>query len=209
LLEVLKGCRGAGVSECESEVVERQCLGAPVTEVTDDGERGTMLFGRQFVFAAASKLHSELVEPERLVLPVDCDWFPRRRRRGQPVRGPKDLRCVRPQPAQHPGVAPTAARQEETSPKEAVACRSPDTLRETLQVLLKGPQIAGGPLERTVGSPQPLLGWVAAQEPERSRRDTYDQQYGEATDQNGAESESRQQSAQQEPQSDERENATA
>jgi hypothetical protein len=176
LLEVLKGCRGAGVSECESEVVERQCLGAPVTEVTDDGERGTMLFGRQFVFAAASKLHSELIEPDRLVLPVYCDWLPRRRRRGQPVRGPKNLRCARRQPGQHPGVAPAAARQEETSPKETVARCSPDTLRETLQVLLKGSQIAGGLLERTVGSPQPLLDWVAAQEPEPSPCDAYDEQ---------------------------------
>ena len=37
-------CRDA-VSESESEVVERQRLGAPVTEVTHDGQSGTMLFG--------------------------------------------------------------------------------------------------------------------------------------------------------------------
>lgn len=81
LLEVLKRCRDpAGVSESESEVVECQCLGAPVTEVTHDRERGTMLFGCQFVIACASKLRSELIEPERLVLPVYCGWFPSRRR---------------------------------------------------------------------------------------------------------------------------------
>jgi hypothetical protein len=45
LLEVLKRGRDAGMSESESEVVERQCFGAPVTEVTHDGERSTMLFG--------------------------------------------------------------------------------------------------------------------------------------------------------------------
>ena len=45
LLEVLKCRRHAGVSESQSEIVECQCLGAPVTEVTYDGERGTMLFG--------------------------------------------------------------------------------------------------------------------------------------------------------------------
>ena len=45
LLEVLKRRRDAGMGESESEVVECQCLGLPVTEVTHDGERGTMLFG--------------------------------------------------------------------------------------------------------------------------------------------------------------------
>jgi len=80
LLEVPKRRRVGGMSESESEVVECQCLGVPVPEVTDDAERGTMLFGRQFVMASTSKLRSELVEPERLVLPVYCDWFPRKRR---------------------------------------------------------------------------------------------------------------------------------
>jgi hypothetical protein len=45
LFEVLKRRRDAGMSQSESEVVECQCLGAPVTEVTHDRERGTMLFG--------------------------------------------------------------------------------------------------------------------------------------------------------------------
>jgi hypothetical protein len=81
LLEVLKRCRdAAGVNESESEVVECQCLGAPVTEVTHDRERGTMLFGCQFVIACTSKLRSQLVEPKRLVVPVYCGWFPSRRR---------------------------------------------------------------------------------------------------------------------------------
>jgi hypothetical protein len=45
LLEVPKRRRIGGMSESESEVVERQCFGVPVTEVTHDVERGTMLFG--------------------------------------------------------------------------------------------------------------------------------------------------------------------
>jgi len=77
LLEVLKRRRDAGMSQSESEVVECQCFGAPVTEVTHDGERGAMLFGCQFVMASTSKLRSELIEPERLVLPIDGGSFPR------------------------------------------------------------------------------------------------------------------------------------
>ena len=61
LLEVLKRRWDAGVSQSESEVVECQCLGAPVTEVTHDGERGPMLFGCQLVIAFASKQRSVLV----------------------------------------------------------------------------------------------------------------------------------------------------
>jgi hypothetical protein len=45
LLEVPKRGRVGGMRESESEVVECQCLGAPVTEVTHDRERGTMLLG--------------------------------------------------------------------------------------------------------------------------------------------------------------------
>ena len=70
LLEVLKRRRDAGMGQSESEVVERQCLGAPVTEVTHDGERGAMLFGCQLVIAFASKQRSVLVEPARLLLRV-------------------------------------------------------------------------------------------------------------------------------------------
>jgi hypothetical protein len=70
LLEVLKRCRDAGMGESKSEVVECQRLGAPVTEVTDDGEGGPMVLGCQFVIALASKLRPELIEPKRLVLAV-------------------------------------------------------------------------------------------------------------------------------------------
>jgi hypothetical protein len=45
LLEVLKRRRRAGMRKSKSEVIECQCLGSPVTEVTHNGERGTMLFG--------------------------------------------------------------------------------------------------------------------------------------------------------------------
>jgi hypothetical protein len=77
LLEVLNRYGdAAAMYESESEVVERQCLGLPVTELTHDRERGTMLLGCLFVLALTSKLRPELVELKRLTLPVDCDWFP-------------------------------------------------------------------------------------------------------------------------------------
>jgi hypothetical protein len=75
LLEVLKRCRVAGMSQSESEIIECQCLVMPVTEGTHDGKRGTMLLGCQFVLALTSKLRSELVEAERLLLPVYRGWF--------------------------------------------------------------------------------------------------------------------------------------
>ena len=64
LLEVLNRHRDAagGMNESESEVVERQRLGAAVTEVTHDRERGAMPFGCLFVIAFTSKLRSELIE---------------------------------------------------------------------------------------------------------------------------------------------------
>ena len=81
LLEVLNRCRDAvGVSESESEVVECECFGVPVTQVAHDRERGTVLFGGQFVIACTSKLRSELIEPAGLVLPVYCSRFQSRRR---------------------------------------------------------------------------------------------------------------------------------
>ncbi len=61
--------------ESESEIVERQRLGLPVTERTHDRERGTMLLGRRFVLAFTSKLRPELVESKRLTLWVDRDWL--------------------------------------------------------------------------------------------------------------------------------------
>ena len=77
LLEVLNRYGdAAAMYESESEVVERQRLGLPVTELTHDRERGTMLLGCLFVLALTSKLRPELIELKRLTLPVDCDWFP-------------------------------------------------------------------------------------------------------------------------------------
>ena len=75
LLEVLERCRVAGMSESEREVVECQRLVMAITERTHDGKRGTMLLGCQFVLALTSKLRSELVEAERLLLPVYLGWF--------------------------------------------------------------------------------------------------------------------------------------
>jgi hypothetical protein len=65
-----------GVNESESEVVERQRLGAPVTELTQDLERCTMLLGCLVAIAFAPKLHPELIEPTRLAVPVDSLSFP-------------------------------------------------------------------------------------------------------------------------------------
>jgi hypothetical protein len=56
------------MNESESEVVERQPLGTPVTELTHDCERGPMLLGRLFVIAFAPKLRPELIESKRLAL---------------------------------------------------------------------------------------------------------------------------------------------
>ena len=76
LLEVLNRYGdAAAMYESESEVVERQCLRLPVTELTHDRERGTMLLGCLFVLAFTSKLRSVLIESKRLTLAVDRDWF--------------------------------------------------------------------------------------------------------------------------------------
>jgi hypothetical protein len=63
LLEKLNGYRDAagGVNQSEGEVVERQRLGVPVTQVAQDRERGPMLCGGLFVIALAPKLRPALV----------------------------------------------------------------------------------------------------------------------------------------------------
>ena len=73
LLEVLN-CdrrRRRRCSESEREVVERQRLGAPVTQLTDDRKRGAMLLDSPFVLAFTPKLRTELVESMRLAAAVD------------------------------------------------------------------------------------------------------------------------------------------
>jgi hypothetical protein len=47
----------------------------PITELTRDRERGTMMLGCPFVIAFTSKLRPELIDSKRLAPPVDCDWF--------------------------------------------------------------------------------------------------------------------------------------
>jgi hypothetical protein len=76
LLEVLN-CYpdAAGMEESESEVVERERLGAPVTELTEDRKRDTMLLGRLFAIALTSKLRPERIEPKRFAVQVDYGWF--------------------------------------------------------------------------------------------------------------------------------------
>jgi hypothetical protein len=76
LLEVLNCCSDAtGMNESETEVVERQRLGAPVTELTHDRKCATMVLGRRSAIAFTSKLRSERIESKRFAVPVDCGWF--------------------------------------------------------------------------------------------------------------------------------------
>jgi hypothetical protein len=78
LLEVLN-CNGdaaARVNEREGEVVQRQRLGAPVTLVAHDRERGAVLDDRPFVISLTSKLRAELVETMRSAAAIVCDRFP-------------------------------------------------------------------------------------------------------------------------------------
>ena len=67
LLEVLNRHRDATarVNESEGEVVERQCLGAPVAQVTHDRKSGAVLHDSPFVIPVTSKLRAELVESMR------------------------------------------------------------------------------------------------------------------------------------------------
>ena len=64
-----------GMNESEREVVERQGLGPPVAQFTQDRERRTMLLGRLFVVAVPPKVRSELIEPSRFSVRVDADRF--------------------------------------------------------------------------------------------------------------------------------------
>jgi hypothetical protein len=76
LLEVLNRDRDAAVmNERESEVVQRQRFGPPVTDLTRDRKRGTMLLGCLFVIALTSELRSDLVEPTRSTVPIGSGWF--------------------------------------------------------------------------------------------------------------------------------------
>ena len=77
LLELLD-CQSdaAGMNESKSQVVARQRLGPPVTELTDDLERGQMLLGRLFAIAFPSKLRPERLQPTRFAVQVGAGWFP-------------------------------------------------------------------------------------------------------------------------------------
>ena len=172
----------AAMHESESEIVERQRLGLPVTELTHDRERGTMLLGCLFVLAFTSKLRAELIESKRLTLPVDCDWFP-----------PKGLRGTRSQRADHRGESGREVPQ--SLPK-------PELAEPRLKVL-------GSPLDRTEGRLQPPSHRIAAQEPRRSDQGAPEEGQAEGNQQDGYEPKSGQHSGQQEPHAGEHENATA
>jgi hypothetical protein len=149
LLEVLhRYGDAAAMYESESEVVERQRLGLPVTELTHDRERGTMLLGCFFVAAFTSKLRPELIESKRLTLPVDCDWF-----------RPKSLRGARSQLADHRGVSGREAPQSLPEPELAEP----------------RPLFPESPLDRTEGRLQPQSHRIAAQEPRPSYQGTPDE----------------------------------
>jgi hypothetical protein len=149
LLEVPNRHGDAAVMhESESEVVERQRLGLPVTELTHDRERGTMLLGCLFVLAFTSKLRPELIESKRLTLAVDRDWF-----------RPKGLRGARFQLADHRGVTGREAPQSLPEPELAEP----------------RPLFPESPLDRTEGRLQPQSHRIAAQEPRPSYQGTPDE----------------------------------
>jgi hypothetical protein len=77
LLEVMNGYRDAagGMNESEGQVVERQRLGAPVTQLAQDRKRGPMLRGGLFVIALAPKLRPALIESTRVTLHACRGWF--------------------------------------------------------------------------------------------------------------------------------------
>src|SRR4029453_14644701 len=78
LLEVLNRDRdGSGMNERQSQVVQRQGLGAAVAELTHDRERRPMLLGCLLGVALAPQLRSELVESAGLALRVDLGSFSR------------------------------------------------------------------------------------------------------------------------------------
>jgi hypothetical protein len=106
------------------------------------------------------------------------------------------------------GRFPLTMLQERASPMRSDVCAA-------LQALLKAAffepplERPGSPLDRHEGYRQPLSQSEAAQEQEPSRHGARDEQEGDGSEQDDAESDCRQHSGQQEPESGERENAAA
>jgi hypothetical protein len=183
ILEVADGDGDAiGVDESESEVVQREGLCAPVTELTHDSQRGPMLLGRPCVIAFAPKLRPELIESKRTALQACWGGCP-----------PTNLRRARPQA---------------TSPVRRDGC---EALHALLNAELVAPrlELRGGRLDRPEGNPQPLSYPVATQEPESSGKETGTTDEHEGNGQDRSESQSRQHRGEQEPHAGEREKTTA
>jgi hypothetical protein len=198
LLEVLHCHRDAagGVNQSESEVVERQRLGATVTHLTHDRKRGAMLLDRSFVLAFAPKLGTELVESMRLAAAVDLGlsslgWSPLVSL--QEAMGPP-RNAVRVALQVLPRGELVEAR---LSSPGALLDRGGASSKGTLQVLPRGELVVarlsslGQPLERRGACSKRTFHPVAAREPEPAAQNAPDQHKGEGQQQYDAESERR------------------
>jgi hypothetical protein len=182
LLEVLNRHWDAavGMNEREGEVVERQCLGAPVAQVAHYRKRGAMLHDSSFVIAITAKLRAELVESMRPAAAV--------------VYGRLWL--------------PLVIFQEAMGPPRCTARVAPKTSPQA-QLVEPGFSSAGGSLDRGGACSKRTFHSVAALEPERAGDNASDEQERDGGKQQDAESESRQEPGQQEPDPRECEDATA
>jgi hypothetical protein len=135
LVEKLNGYRNAagGMNESEGEVVERQRLGPPVTELAQDCERGPMLCGGLFVLALAPKLRPALIESKRVAVQA-----------GRGCLSLTSFRRARAHAANSCGIAPVGAGNERLG-------RIRSHMSEALQALL-GAELVEPRLERP-GSP--------------------------------------------------------
>jgi hypothetical protein len=210
LLEVLNRERDAagGMNERESEVVERQRLGAPVAQLTHDRKRGAVLLDSPFVLAFAPKLRTELVESMRLGAPVDLGRSPL-----------MDLHEAMGSPRNAVRVALQVLSGGElvearlSSPGDPLD-RGGACPRRTFQVLRKSELVEarlsspGDPRDRGGACSKRTVHPVAALEPEHAGQNASEQNEREGQEQYGAESERGQEPRQQEPDSRECENAT-
>jgi hypothetical protein len=180
LLEVLNCERdpAGGVHERESEVVQRQRLGAPITYFTHDRKRGPVLHDCAVVIAVTSKLRAKLVEPVRFAAAVDFG------------RGRLSLMSL------DEGMgAPRGAVGEATEVLPG---------GEVVEARLSSP---GDPFDRRGACAERPFYPIAALEPKRSGQHTAEQHEDEGEEQHDAEAERPQEPGQQEPDPREREDA--
>jgi hypothetical protein len=172
LLEVLNRHWDAavGMNEREGEVVERQRLGAPVAQVAHDRKRGAMLHDSSFVIPVTPKLRAELVESMR---PAAAVVYSRLR-------------------------LPLMTFQEAPGPPRSAA-RVPRDTSPQAELAEPGLSSAGGSLDRGGACSKRTLHSVASLEPEPAGQNASDEQERDGGKQQDAESESRQEPGQQEP----------